>query len=80
MGMSNDAMKAEKNSVYGSHAPKYWRYKFKRGRTSVFDKDRPGRPKDVTTDEMVEKIHDIVLDNGKIKLDWKKSRKDVCVC
>ena len=71
--MSNDAIKAKMDSVYGSLAPslttiKYWRSEFRQGRKSVFDEGRPGRLKEVTTDEMLEKVHDNVLDNRKINL------------
>ena len=48
------------------HAPsmttiRYWFNEFKPGRTSVFDEERPGRPIEVTTQDMVKKMHDIVL-------------------
>ena len=33
---------------------------FKRGR-SVFDEERPGRPVDVVTEEIIEKVHDMIL-------------------
>ena len=41
---------------------------FKRGRTSTNDTERSGRPKDVTTPGIIEKIHDIVLDDPKVKV------------
>lgn len=41
---------------------------FKRGRTSVFDEEHPGRPIEVTTVDMVNKIHDIVLADRLVKL------------
>lgn len=41
---------------------------FKRGRTSIFDKDRPGRPNEITTSEMIEKIHDIVINDRRVKV------------
>lgn len=60
-------------AVYVDQAPsmttiRYWFNEFKRGRTSVFDEDRPGRPIEVTTDDMVNKIHDIVLADRRTKL------------
>ena len=39
----------------------YWFNEFKRGRKSVFDEERPGRPGDVVTAEIVEKFHDMIL-------------------
>ena len=45
-----------------------WIGEFKRGRTSTNDAERPGRPKEVTTPEIIEKIHDIVLDDPKVKV------------
>lgn len=40
---------------------KYWTLKFKRGRTSILDEDRPSPPNEVAASEMIDKIHDIVL-------------------
>ncbi|XP_037868115.1 protein GVQW3-like [Bombyx mori] len=47
---------------------KIWVAEFKRGRTCAQDKVRPGRPKSVTTPEMVVKVHDIVLADRRLKL------------
>lgn len=49
-------------------AVKNWVAEFKRGRTSVQDELRPGRPKSVTTSEMVSKVHDMVLEDRRLKL------------
>jgi len=51
---SNDEIKNELIEVYGESAPsistiKYWTAEYRRGRTSIFDEDRPGRPREVTT-------------------------------
>ena len=43
---------------------RYWFNEFKRGRTSVFDEKRPDHPNEMTTKDMVKKIHDIVLADG----------------
>ena len=41
---------------------------FKRGRTSCQDEHRSGRPNEVTTPEMVKKIHIMILDVRRIKV------------
>ena len=46
---------------------RYWFNEFKRGRTFVFDEERPDRPIEVTTEDMVKKIHDIVLADRRVK-------------
>ena len=45
-----------------------WIGEFKRGRTSTNDAERSVKPKDVTTPEIIEKIHGIVLDDLKVKV------------
>lgn len=45
-----------------------WFTEFKCGRTSTEDAHRPGRPIEVTTPEMIDKIHDLVLNEPKIKV------------
>ena len=51
--------------VYGSSAPsdaqvKFWVGEFKRGRTSLEDEARFGRPLDATDKEMCKKVRDLV--------------------
>jgi hypothetical protein len=41
---------------------KYWFAEFKRGRTDTNDEHRSGRPKEVITQEMINKIHDIAFE------------------
>ena len=41
---------------------------FKRGRTSCQDEYRSGRPNELTTTEMVTKIHKMVLDDRQLKV------------
>ena len=45
-----------------------WIGEFKRVCTSTNDAEWSGRPKDVTTPEIIEKIDDIVLDDPKVKV------------
>ncbi|XP_041349335.1 protein GVQW3-like [Gigantopelta aegis] len=50
----------------GEDAPSYsmvkkWAAEFKRGRESLEDDPRPGRPVTVTTQETIAKIHDIIM-------------------
>lgn len=72
-GLSPTNIKAELDSTLGESAPsfttvKYWVAEFKRGRTSCQDEHRSGRPNEVTTPEMVKKIHKMVLDDRRLKV------------
>jgi histone-lysine N-methyltransferase SETMAR len=42
--------------------------KFKRGRTSLEDDPREGRPQSATTSEIIEQVHDMILDDRRMKL------------
>lgn len=58
---------------YGDSGPSIkmihkWFTDFRCGRTSTVDADRPGRPVEVTTPEMITKIHDIVLNDRRVKV------------
>jgi len=49
----------------GEHAPSYaaiknWVAQFKRGDFSTCDEPRPGRPKTVTTPEIIDQIHKLI--------------------
>ena len=46
--------------VCGSSAPSYAQVKFKRGRTSLEDEARSGRPLDATDEEMCKNVRDLV--------------------
>lgn len=72
-GKSIDDTKTELDSVYGDLAPsiatvKRWVAEFKRGRTSIFDEHRSGRPIFETRKEIVEKALGLVLGNPIIKV------------
>ena len=52
----------------GEHAPSYatvknWVAHFKRGDLSTCDAPRPGRPKTVTTQEITDQIHELILED-----------------
>jgi len=55
----------------GEHAPSYatvknWVAQFKRGDFSTCDAPHPGRPKIVTTPEIIDQIHDLNLEDRRI--------------
>jgi len=55
----------------GEHAPSYatvknWVAQFKRGDFSTCDAPRPGRPKTVTTPEIIDQIHELILEDNRI--------------
>jgi hypothetical protein len=43
---------------------KKWAAEFKRGRTSLEEDPREGRRKSATAPEIIEQVHDMVLDTG----------------
>jgi histone-lysine N-methyltransferase SETMAR len=47
---------------------KKWAAEFKRGRTSLENDPREGRPKIATTPEIIEQVHDMLLDNQRMKV------------
>ena len=66
-------VKAELDKVHGTSAPVFatiynWVNEFKRGRTSTKDDHRLRRPMEVSTPEMIDKIHDTVLIDRRIKV------------
>ena len=55
----------------GEHAPSYatvknWMAQFKRRDFSTCDAPRPGRPKTVTTPEIIDQIHELILEDHRI--------------
>ncbi|KAG5345034.1 SETMR methyltransferase, partial [Acromyrmex heyeri] len=72
-GKTCEEIKTKLDAVYGNSSlsmttVRYWFNEFKRGRSSVFDEERPGRPADVVTEEIVEKIHDMILADRRTKV------------
>ena len=59
--------------VYGDSCLKYstvakWSAEFKHGRDSLEDDPRPGRPADVISQEMIDCVERLVLNNRRIKV------------
>ena len=55
----------------GEHVPSYatvknWVVQFKRGDFSTCDPPRPGRPQTVTTPEIIDQIHELILEDRRI--------------
>ena len=72
-GLTPKEINAELDKVHGTSVPVSatvynWVNEFKRGHTSTKDKHRSGRPVEVTTPEMMDKIHYMVLSDRRIKM------------
>jgi len=57
--------------ILGEHAPLYatvknWVVQFKHDDFSTCDEPRPGRPKTVTTPEIIDQIHELILEDRRI--------------
>ena len=62
----------EIHSKYVDSSPSFstikkWAAEFKHGRTSLEDDPCEGRPKSATAPEIIEQVHDMVLDDRRIK-------------
>jgi histone-lysine N-methyltransferase SETMAR len=74
-GLTPNEIHSKFIKVYGDYSPSFsttkeWAAEFKRGRTSLEDDPREGRPKSATTPEIIEQVHDMVLNDR-----WMKVRK-----
>lgn len=72
-GLRPTEIKNELDSTLKESAPSFstvkkWAAEFKRGRTSIQDDERTGRPKTVVTDQIVSKIHNAILDDRRLKV------------
>ena len=72
-GLTSKEIKAELDEIHGTSAPVFatvynWVNEFKRGRTSTKDEHHSRRLEEVTTPEMIDKIHDMVLKDRRIKV------------
>ena len=73
-GKTGIEIHGELADVYGSSAPsyaqvKFWVGKFKRGRTSLENEARSGRPLDATDEEMCKKVRDVVYSHRRIQIE-----------
>ena len=73
-GKSGKEIHGELTDVFGSSAlsyaqVKFWVGEFKRGRTSLEDEARAGRPSDATDEEMCKKVRDLVYSDRRIHVE-----------
>jgi histone-lysine N-methyltransferase SETMAR len=72
-GLTPNEIHSKFIKVFGGSSPSFstikkWAAEFKRGRTSLEDDPREGCPKSATTPEIIEQVHDMVLDDRWMKL------------
>jgi len=72
-GLTPSEIHSKFMKVYGDSSASFstvkkWAAEFKRGRTSLEDDPREGRPKSATTPEIIEQVHDMVLDDRRMKV------------
>ena len=72
-GQSSKQVEERLTSVYGQSSPssstiKRWVKEFQRGRESLEDDPRSGRPTTSTSPENIEKVHKLVIENRRISL------------
>ena len=73
-GKTGQEIQGELADVYGSSAlsyaqVKFWVGEFKRGRTSLEDEARSGRPLDATDEEICKKVRDMVYSDRRIQVE-----------
>ena len=72
-GKSIEETRKKLARYYKESAPSHgmvhkWFTEFRYGRISTSDAERPGHSKEVTSQELIDKIHDIVLNDRRLKL------------
>ena len=72
-GKTLSGTKAKLDKYISDSAPSYgivqkWFTEFRCGRTSTETIPSPGRANEITTPEMINKIHDIILNDPKVKV------------
>jgi histone-lysine N-methyltransferase SETMAR len=72
-GLTPNEIHSKFIKIHGDSSPlfstiKKWAAEFKRGRTSLEDNPREGHPKSATPPEIIEQVHDMVLDDQRMKM------------
>lgn len=72
-GLTPTGIQKELDSTLKDSSPSFsttkkWAAEFKRGRISTEDDERSGRPKTATTEEIVTKVHNAVLNDRRLKV------------
>jgi len=72
-GLTPNEIHSKFIKVYGDSSPSFstikeWAAEFKRGRTSLEVDPCEGRPKSATPPEIIEQVHDMVLDDRRMKV------------
>ena len=72
-GLTPKKIKAELDNVHSTSASAFaivynWMNEFKTSRTYTCDTPRSGRPIEAATSEIIDKVHDIVLINRRVKM------------
>jgi transposase len=72
-GLTPNEIHSKFINVYGDSSLSFstintWAAEFKLGRTSLEDDSREGGPKSATTPEIIEQVHDMVLDDRRMKV------------
>src|SRR5215475_788055 len=72
-GLTPNEIHSEFIKVYGDSSPSFstikkWAAECKRGHTSLEDDSREGCPKSATPPKIIEQVHDMVLDDRRMKV------------